>query len=138
MIIESINLADSVTGDEKPSYFWPMVLGTIVTLAATTLPILFVVVGKRRTDWYPAVAASRRVVAEAQSAPTPTNLNFNQTINLAQNYLNKAFDLARNQNQSEEDKKAIVVSLAESLKQATNSINLAPNQPEGIFFGPRF
>ena len=87
---------------------------------------------KRRTDWYPAVAASRQG-GQAQSAPTPASLNFSQTINLAQNYLNKALDLSRNQNQSDEDKKAIVVSLAESLKQATNSISLAPNQPEGYF-----
>jgi len=115
----------------KKSYLWPMILGTIFTLTATTLPILFIVVKNNKptgTMLSPLPAGEQ---ASGQITPTPVTLNFAQSINLAQNYLNKAFDLSRNQNQTEADKKAIIASLNQSLTQATNSINLAPNQPDG-------
>jgi len=108
-----------------------MILGTIFTLTATTLPILFIVVKNNKptgTMLSPLPAGEQ---ASGQITSTPVTLNFAQSINLAQNYLNKAFDLSRNQNQTEADKKAIIASLNQSLTQATNSINLAPNQPEG-------
>ncbi len=108
-----------------------MVLGTFITLTATALPILFVVIKNDKPTGTLLSPLPDGVVAESQLTPTPPSLNFSQSVNLAQNYLNKAFDLARNQNQSDSDKKAIIVSLNQSLKQATNSINLAPNNPEG-------
>lgn len=131
MIIESTNLPNLAPVKKTPSYLWPMVLGTILTLTATILPILFIVI---KNDKPTGTMLSPLPVGEQaadQITPTPVALNFDQSVNLAQNYLNKAFDLSRNQNQSEADKKAIITSLNQSLTQATNSINLAPNKPEG-------
>lgn len=130
MIIESISLPTPAIAPKTPSYLWPMVLGTIFTLTATALPILFIVVKNTKPT---GTMLSPLPAGEQASLPTPTPaaLNFAQSVNLAQNYLNKAFDLSRNQNQTEADKKAIIASLNQSLTQATNSINLAPNQPEG-------
>ena len=118
-----------------------MVLGTFFTLTATVLPILFVIVKNNKPTGtmlspLPAGEQASRIGGQAsqtpaQNAPAVGGLTFAQSVNLAQNYLNKAFDLSRNQNQTEADKKAIIASLNQSLTQATNSINLAPNQPEG-------
>ncbi len=111
-----------------------MVLGTFFTLIATVLPILFIIVKNNKptgTMLSPLPAGEQAGQTPAQNAPAIGGLTFAQSVNLAQNYLNKAFDLSRNQNQTEADKKAIIASLNQSLTQATNSINLAPNQPEG-------
>lgn len=137
MIIESTNLPNPAIVKKTPSYLLPMVLGTIFTLTAVTLPILFIVAKNRQPTgtMLSPLPAGEQASLPAESAgrptPTPVALNFAQSVNLAQNYLNKAFDLSRNQNQTEGDKKAIIDSLNQSLTQATNSINLAPNQPEG-------
>ncbi|MBI2326259.1 hypothetical protein HYU91_02625 [Candidatus Collierbacteria bacterium] len=138
MIIESTNLPNPVIVKKTPSYLWPMVLGTFFTLTAVSLPVLFVVAKNNKPTGtmlspLPAGEQARRFGGQAEDhpGPTPVALNFAQSVNLAQNYLNKAFDLSRNQNQTEADKKAIIASLNQSLTQATNSINLAPNQPEG-------
>ncbi len=130
VIIESASLPNPTIIKKTPSYIWPMVLGTFFTLIATALPILFVIV---KNDKPTGTMLSPLPAGEQANLPTPTPvaLNFAQSVNLAQNYLNKAFDLSRNQNQTEGDKKAIIASLNQSLTQATNSINLAPNQPEG-------
>lgn len=104
-----------------------MALGIFLTLTAVGLPIFFVVAKNDKPTGTMLSPLPAGVVAESK----PAELNFAQSVNLSQNYLNKAFDLARNQNQSEGDKKAIMASLNQSLAQATNSINLAPNQPEG-------
>lgn len=104
-----------------------MALGIFLTLTAVGLPVFFVVAKNDKPTGTMLSPLPAGVVAESK----PAELNFAQSVNLSQNYLNKAFDLSRNQNQSEADKKAIMASLNQSLAQATNSINLAPNQPEG-------
>jgi hypothetical protein len=137
VIIESTSLPNPIIVKKAPSYLWPVVLGTFFTLTAATLPILFVIVKNNKPTGtmlspLPAGTEARSPQGEdLAEAPAKAGLNFAQSVNLAQNYLNKAFDLSRNQNQTEADKKAIIASLNQSLTQATNSINLAPNQPEG-------
>lgn len=131
MIIESTNLPDAIIVQKRPSYLWPVILGTFITLTAVSLPILFVIVRNETPTGSMLSPLPAGTVSENQPTPTPVALNFAQSVNLAQNYLSKAFDLSRNQNQSETDKKAIIASLNQSLSQATNSINLAPNNPEG-------
>lgn len=128
MIIESpINLP--LNPPPSTDYRWPIILGTIITLSATVLPLVFIVLPVNRPTGSLLSPLPKGEVASAQTPPS--NLNFAETINLAQNYLNKAYELARNQNQTEDDKKAIFTSLNESLKQVTSAINLSPRNPTG-------
>ena len=58
-----------------------------------------------------------------QATPTPQEINFNQSINFAQNFFDKAISLSKNQNQTETDKQEIISSLNESLTHINNAIN---------------
>lgn len=128
MIIESpVNL--SINPPPSENYRWPIILGTITTLSATVLPLIFIILPVNRPTGSLLSPLPQGEVASAQT--TPASLNFSETVNLAQNYLNKAYEQARNQNQTEDDKKAIFSSLNESLKQATAAINLSPDNPAG-------
>jgi hypothetical protein len=66
-----------------------------------------------------------------QATPTIPAKNFNQSINLAQNFFTKAISLSKNQNQTETDKQEIITSLNESLNHINNAINSEPQNPAG-------
>lgn len=68
-----------------------------------------------------------------QATPTPQETDFNQSINLAQNFFNKAVSLSKNQNQTETDKKDIIESLNQSLTYINSAINQQPQNPTGYF-----
>lgn len=68
-----------------------------------------------------------------QATPTPQEINFNQSINFAQNFFDKAISLSKNQNQTETDKQEIISSLNESLTHINNAINQQPQNPTGYF-----
>lgn len=128
LIEDSAPIIASPTLEKKSTYKWPIVLGTVFTLSAAVLPILFVVNDAKPTG---SMLSPQPQGEVSEATVTPTPLTFAQNLNLAQNYLNKAYDLARNPHQTESDKKAILASLNQSLKQATDSINLSPKDPAG-------
>lgn len=70
----------------------------------------------------------------AQATPTPTpelEKSTPELINLAQNYLNKAFKLAETANQTEEQKQEILSNLDQSLNLTTQAISQDPRNPKG-------
>lgn len=70
--------------------------------------------------------------------PTPTTtLSFPESLNLAQNFLDKAFTLAKNQNQTESDKKQIITALNQSLNEVNTAVNLSPQDPKGYLLRAR-
>lgn len=74
-------------------------------------------------------------LAQVTPNPTPTGAEPIKTtpelINLAQNYLNKAFDLAKTPNQTPEQKDTIMANIDQSLSLATQAISQDPRNPNG-------
>jgi hypothetical protein len=64
-------------------------------------------------------------------SPTPAQKSSPELINLAQNYLNKAFTLAKNTNQTQEQKDKIIENLDQSLSFTTQAITQDPRNPNG-------
>jgi hypothetical protein len=78
------------------------------------------------------VANNLPTITPTTSNPTPTPTpTFAESLNLAQNFLDKAFILAKNQNQTETDKKQIIGTLNQSLSEVNSAINLSPKDPKG-------
>jgi len=71
----------------------------------------------------------------AENTPSPTSTPDTKTtpelINLAQNYLDKAFTLAKSSNQTEDKKTKIMENLDQSLSFTTQAINQEPRNPNG-------
>ena len=69
----------------------------------------------------------------AENTPSPTSTPNTKTtpelINLAQNYLNKAFTLAKTSNQTEDQKSQIMKNLDQSLSFTTQAISQEPRNP---------
>ena len=109
---------------------WPRFVGVIFGLAAVSLPVLIIGAANPKPT---GTILSPLPAGEIATAPTsqPTPLSFSESLNLAQNYLAKAYDLARNQNQNETDKKAILASLNQSLRQVDYGIKLDSQNPQG-------
>ena len=109
---------------------WPRFVGVIFGLAAISLPVLIIGAANPKPT---GTILSPLPAGEIATAPTsqPTPLSFSESLNLAQNYLAKAYDLARNQNQNETDKKAILASLNQSLRQVDYGIKLDSQNPQG-------
>lgn len=72
-------------------------------------------------------------LADTSSNPTPTTpiASFAETLNLAQNFLDKAYSLSAVTNQTETDKQTIIDSLNQSLTYANQAISQSPRQPRG-------
>ncbi len=69
---------------------------------------------------------------DTSTSPTPSlGPTFAQALNLAQNYLDKAYKLSQNQQQTDSDKKDIIFSLNKSLEQANIAINMSAKDPTG-------
>lgn len=115
------------TNTQPPSYKLPLVLGIIITLSAVALPVIFVITPNSQPTGNILSPLPQGELANQPSIP----LSFEQSLNLAQNYLNKAYELARDPDQSEADKNIILASLNQGLKQASNSIALSPRNPQG-------
>ena len=113
MIIEQSSIS-VIEQPKRQNYFWPLILGTIITLTATTLPILFVVVKSDQPTGTLLSPIPEGVVTDSRG----------QALTLAENYLSKAYDLLRNPNQTEADKAMIKISLEKGLR-------LAPETTEG-------
>jgi hypothetical protein len=68
----------------------------------------------------------------AQATPTPEPVKTTpELINLAQNYLDKAFTLAKTHNQTQEQKAKILENLDQSLSLTTQAISQDPRNPNG-------
>lgn len=65
------------------------------------------------------------------ATPTPNQTNFAQSLNLAQNFFDKAVALSQNPNQSESDKQQIIANLNQSLTHTNTAINQQPQNPTG-------
>ncbi|OGD71538.1 hypothetical protein A3A84_03665 [Candidatus Collierbacteria bacterium RIFCSPLOWO2_01_FULL_50_23] len=108
-------LSAAAEAGRRQNYLWPLILGTIITLTAATLPILLVVVKSDQPTGTLLSPIPKGVITENRSAPIP--LSSQQALILARNYLSKAYDLLRNPNQTEHDKAAIRISLEKGLRQ---------------------
>lgn len=64
-------------------------------------------------------------------SPTPTVIPFAQSLNLSQNYLDKAYSLSQNTAQTPTDKKEIIDNLNLSLNYVTSAINQNNSDPRG-------
>ncbi len=127
MIIEQSSVP-IVIEPKRQNYFWPLILGTIITLTATTLPILFVIAKSDRPTGTLLSPIPEGVITDSRS--TPEQLSSQEAVLLSQNYLNKAYDLLRNPSQTEEDRAAIRVSLNNSLRQIESALKLEPERQE--------
>lgn len=104
--------------------------GIAIAIGALILPVLILTLPQQKPTGTLLSPLPEGEVA-ATPASSPSALSFAASLNLAQNYLSKAYDLARNQNQNDEDKKAILTSLNRSLKQVDDTIKLDPQNPQG-------
>lgn len=64
-------------------------------------------------------------------SPTPSVIPFAQSLNLSQNYLDKAYSLSQNTAQTPADKKEIIDNLNLSLNYVTSAINQNNSDPRG-------
>jgi hypothetical protein len=84
------------------------------------------------------VASNNLPTTTPNLTPTPTTTStFPESLNLAQNFLDKAFTLAKNQSQTETDKKQIITTLNQSLNEVNSAINLSPQDPKGYLLRAR-
>lgn len=67
----------------------------------------------------------------AMVSPSPSIVSFDQSLNLSQNYLDKAYTLAQNTLQTPTDKKQIIDNLNLSLNYVTSAINQNNSDPRG-------
>lgn len=112
---------------------------TCFSIAIST-PIFLIILGKAATPTGTfANPLPPGEIASAHLAPSPTqNLrNFAATLNLSQNYLEKAYQLAKNSNQTDTDKNTIIATLNHSLETVNSAINLSPNDPAGYIMRAR-
>lgn len=128
MLIESTNSQPQPPRTGAKPLPWPLFLGTTFVLTSGFLFFVFFLPWEKPTGTLLSPLPGGELAAT--DSPTPA-LSFAASLNLAQNYLSKAYDLARNQNQNDEDKKAILTSLNRSLKQVDDSIRLDPQNPQG-------
>jgi|GEM_PF-2402899 len=106
-------------------------IGFISTAAIGTVSLIIIGHNTNPTGTYISPLPTGELT-QNEITPSPTLApNFTQTINLAQNYLDKAFELAKNQNQTAADKKQIISTLNQSLAQSNTAISLAPQDPQG-------
>lgn len=66
-----------------------------------------------------------------EETPTPPQKSTPELINLAQNYLDKAFEIAKISQQTQEQKDQIIENLDQSLNFTTQAINQEPRNPKG-------
>lgn len=127
MIIEKLNVRNQID--------WLPVIRTIglsVFVLSLTIPAFLIVLGSVANPT--GSPLSPLPVGEQASilSPSPTsNNNFASSLNLAQNYLDKAFTQAKNPEQTSVDKKQIIDNLNLSLNYVTSAINQNNSDPRG-------
>lgn len=108
----------------------------------TVTPIALIILGRSSTPTgtYISPLPKDEVTQNSPSsdpiAPTPI-ITYASAVNLSQNYLNKAFELSKNPNQSEADRKQIIDTLNHSLNQANTAISLSPKDAQGYVLRAR-
>lgn len=127
MIIEKLNVRNQID--------WLPIIRTVglsVFVLSLTIPAFLIVLGSVANPT--GSPLSPLPVGEQASvlspSPSPNN-NFASSLNLAQNYLDKAFTQAKNPVQSPIDKKQIIDNLNLSLNYVTSAINQNKSDPRG-------
>lgn len=127
MIVEKLSVRNQID--------WLPVIRTIglsVFVLSLTIPAFLIVLGSVANPT--GSPLSPLPAGEQASALTPSpspNNNFASSLNLAQNYLDKAFTQAKNPEQTPVDKKQIIDNLNLSLNYVTAAINQNNSDPRG-------
>lgn len=107
-------------------------IGLSVFVLSLTIPAFLIVLGSvanpTGSPLSPLPAGEQASVLSP--SPSPNN-NFASSLNLAQNYLDKAFAQAKNPEQTSVDKKQIIDNLNLSLNYVTSAINQNNSDPRG-------
>lgn len=125
MIIEKISI-------NKHFDWLPIVrtFGLSVFVLSLTIPAFLIVLGSiadpTGSPISPLPSGEVAIVS-----PTPTVIPFAQSLNLSQNYLDKAYSLSQNTAQTPTDKKEIIDNLNLSLNYVTSAINQNNSDPRG-------
>lgn len=132
MVIEKLSVRNQID--------WLPVIRTIglsVFVLSLTIPAFLIVLGSvanpTGSPLSPLPSGEMASQLPAQSAPAAgvANNNFASSLNLAQNYLDKAFAQAKNPEQTSADKKQIIDNLNLSLNYVTSAINQNNSDPRG-------
>ena len=134
MIIESCTTTTSTNKGRN-------IIKKAFTLTAYSLLIIFgvittiTVIGSTNTNptgtYLSPLPKGELAQATPSPTPTPDTKTTPELINLAQNYLDKAFQLASTTNQTLEQKNQIIANLDQSLSFTTQAINQDPRNPKG-------
>jgi len=130
MIIEKLNVRNQID--------WLPVIRTVglsVFVLSLTIPAFLIVLGSVANPTGSPLSPLPSGEVALSSPPSEggdrVGVNFASSLNLAQNYLDKAFNLSSNQNQTPVDKKQIIDNLNLSLNYVTSAINQNNSDPRG-------
>lgn len=136
MIIESCTTSKTPTKNIAKKVFSFTAYSFLIALAVITTITTIGSSTKNPTGSYISpqpqgeIAQTTPIITPSPSATPPTK-STSELINLAQNYLDKAFELAKASNQTSLQKDEIIDTLDQSLNLTTQAINQDPRNPNG-------